>query len=163
MKKLVVSAVVSLTILALAGCAKPAQTANQTPANQDKATVASTQPTYENGTYRGAFSDGGYIQVNVEFKLENNIVKSMQLKHLFYKDVDYIKSKDEKVLGLKAQYDKLAAHLVDKDIRTSLADLYKPENIVKDKVDTFTGATLRSGKVISSVRDALNRGVYSYK
>lgn len=31
-----------------------------------------------------------------------------------------------------------------------------------DEADTYTGATLRSGKIISAVRDALNRGVYRY-
>lgn len=158
MKKLVVSAVMTLAMFALIGCAK------QNPvASDDKTTVTSTQPTYEDGNYRGAFSDDGYVQVNVKFKLENNIVKSMKFSNLFFKDIDYLKSKDERVVGLKAQYDQLADHLVEKDIRTSITDLYKPENIVKNKVDTLTGATLRSDKVISSVRDALNRGVFNYK
>jgi hypothetical protein len=43
----------------------------------------------------------------------------MKLKHLLYKGEDYIKSKDEKILGVKAQYDQLAAYLVEKDIRTN--------------------------------------------
>jgi uncharacterized protein with FMN-binding domain len=162
-RKLVLSAVITLAFFALTGCVKQDPTASQISASQDKTTGTSMQSTYEDGTYRGDFSDGGQIQVNIEFKLENNIVKSMKLKHLLYKGEDYIKSKDEKVLGVKAQYDQLAAYLVEKDIRTSLVDLYKPENIVKNKVDTLTGATLRSGKIISSIRDALNRGVYSYK
>ena len=118
---------------------------------------------YENGTYKGAFIDGGYMQVGVEFKLEDNIVKSFALKHLEYKGINYTKEKEDKtVLGIKDQYDKLAEYLVGKDIRMALKDLYKPGEIVTESVDAFTGATIRSGKVISSTRDALNRGVYKY-
>ncbi len=118
---------------------------------------------YENGTYRGAFLDSGQMQVNVEFVLENNIVKSIKFRHLAYKDYDYLKEQDDAVVvGVKGQYEQLINYLVGKDIRVALRDLYKPGDIVSQDVDTFTGATLRAGKVISAVRDALNRGVYSY-
>lgn len=40
--------------------------------------------------------------------------------------------------------------------------MYEPGDIVKEEVDGFTGATIRAGKIISAVRDGLNRGVYSY-
>jgi hypothetical protein len=59
---------------------------------------------------------------------------------------------------LAAEYKSLIDHLIGKDIRDSLSDLYKPGTIV----DAASGATLRAGKVISAIRDALNRGVYSY-
>lgn len=118
---------------------------------------------YENGTYRGAFIDGGYMQVGVEFKLEDNIIKSIALKHLEYKGINYLKEEENKtVVGVRGQYQKLADYLVGKDIRNSLSDLYDPGKIVTENVDALTGATLRSGKIISSVRDALNRGVYKY-
>ena len=126
-------------------------------------TKTSPMQSYENGTYRGAYVDGGYMQVGVEFKLEENIVKSMSLKHLEYKGINYLKEQENKtVIGVKAQYDKLAEHLIGKDIRESLGHLYDPGKIVTEDVDALTGATLRSGKIISSVRDALNRGVYKY-
>ncbi|KAB3527289.1 FMN-binding protein [Alkaliphilus serpentinus] len=118
---------------------------------------------YEDGIYRGAYVDGGYRQVGVEFKLENNIVTSFSLKHLEYKGINYINEKENQtIVGLREQYDQLANYLIGKDIQESLMNLYKPGEIVTNQVDTFTGATIRSGKIISATRDALNRGVYSY-
>ncbi|SHJ63958.1 FMN-binding domain-containing protein [Geosporobacter subterraneus DSM 17957] len=130
---------------------------------QPAKTESKTSQSYENGTYRGAYIDGGYMQVGVEFKLEDNIIKSMALKHLEYKGINYLKEEENKtVVGVRGQYQKLADYLVGKDIRDSLSDLYDPGKIVTENVDALTGATLRSGKIISSVRDALNRGVYKY-
>ncbi len=118
---------------------------------------------YENGTYRGAFLDSGSMQVNVQFKLEDNIIKEVSFRHLEYKGVNYLKEQENKtIIGLKDQYQQLANHLIGKDIRKNIVDLYKPGEIVTNKVDTFTGATLRSSKIVSAVRDGLNRGVYSY-
>ncbi len=118
---------------------------------------------YADGTYRGAFVDGGHQQVGVEFKLENNIITAFTLKHLEYKGINYLTEKENQTtIGLKAQYDQLANYLIGKDIRENLSALYKPGDIVTDQVDTMTGATLRSGKIISAAQDALNRGVYSY-
>ena len=118
---------------------------------------------YEDGTYRGSYVDGGYRQVGVEFKLENNIVTSFSLKHLEYKGINYTTEKEKQtIIGLREQYDQLAKYLIGKDISESLVNLHKPGEIVTNKVDTFTGATLRSGKIISATQDALNRGVYSY-
>ena len=118
---------------------------------------------HQNGTYRGAYIDGGQMQVGVEFKLENNIVKSFALKHLEYKSVNYLKEQeDQNIIGIRGQYEKLAEYLVGKDIRDHLSALHKPGEIVTENVDAFTGATLRSGKIISSTKDALNRGVYKY-
>ena len=121
----------------------------------------SQEISYQDGTYRGSYVDNPVMQVGVEFTLENNIVTAFTLKHLEYKGKDYIKEKEDKtIIELKAQYDKLANYLIGKDIRNSLANLYKPGEIVTNQVDTYTGATLRSGKIISATRDALNRGVY---
>ena len=76
---------------------------------------------------------------------------------------DYLKEEaDETVIGLKKQYEELLGYLIDKDIRESIAAMYEPGDIVKEEVDGFTGATIRAGKIISAVRDGLNRGVYSY-
>ena len=120
-------------------------------------------PKYENGTYRGAFLDGGYMQVSIELKLENNIVKSISFRHMEYKGINYLTEKENKtIIGLKTQYQQLAEHLKEKDITIALSDLYKPANIVVEKVDAVSAATMRSSKVISAIRDALNRGVYSY-
>lgn len=118
---------------------------------------------YENGTYRGIFADRGDIQVAVEFKLEDNKVTDINYRQLFYSGIDYRTEKDDlKIMGIRRQHETLAKYLVGKDIRVQLVDLYQPGNIVTERVDTYTGATIRAGKVISAIRDALNRGVYRY-
>lgn len=120
---------------------------------------------YEDGTYRGIFADGGEFQVSIQFKLTNNIVSAVSFRQLGYKGVDYRTSTDPKIVALRKQHEDLAKYLEGKDIRESLKDLYKPGEIVSPVtvgVDVLSGATLRAGKIISAVRDALNRGVYSY-
>lgn len=118
---------------------------------------------FENGTYRGMFADRGDIQVSVEFKLEDNIVTSINFRQLFHSGKDYRTEKeDATMIGLREQHEALINHLVGKDVRTALNDLYTPGNIVTEDVDVFTGATLRSGKIISAIRDGLNRGIYKY-
>lgn len=155
MKKFMASMLIGISLISLVGC-----TGQQASANEP-AVVA--QVSYEDGTYRGTFSDSGYMQVGVQFKLENNIVKEAKFRHLEYKGIDYRKEEtDQTIVGLKGQFEEALNYLVDKDIRENLADLYEPGNIVKENVDAFTGATVRSSKIISAIRDGLNRGVYSY-
>lgn len=118
---------------------------------------ASSGTSYENGTYRGVYGEADN-QVTIELTLQNNVVSKIGFRNLAYQGTNYRTSTDENVRALAAQYQSLISHLVGKDIRASLADLYKPGQIV----DAASGATLRSGKIISAIRDALNRGVYSY-
>ena len=82
---------------------------------------------------------------------------------MFHGGKDYRTEKEDPVIiGLREQHETLAKYLIGKDIRVSLGDLYEPGNIVTGTVDTYTGATIRAGKVISAIRDGLNRGVYRY-
>ena len=125
--------------------------------------------TYEDGIYRGIFADRGDIQVSVEFKLENNKVASINFRQLYHGGNDYrTEGENQVIIGLREQHEELINYLVGKDVRESLSNLYEPENIVtgtvskENGIDVYTGATLRSGKIISAVRDALNRGVYRY-
>ncbi len=125
--------------------------------------VAATQWNYEDGTYRGIFADGSEIQVSIQFTLADNIITNIRFRGLAYRGVDYRASEDEMTVGLLEQHEELIQYLVGKDIRSSLDDLRQPGEIVDTTVaDAFTGATLRGNKIISAMRDALNRGVYSY-
>lgn len=121
---------------------------------------------YENGTYRGAFSDGGYQQVGIQFTLDNNLVTAISYRTLKYNDIDYRGEKEDlKIIAINDQFNELIQYLNGKDIRTALDELYAPERIVSDKevvTDVVTGASVRSTKVISSINDGLNRGVYAY-
>lgn len=125
-------------------------------------TAKPAQVSYEDGTYRGGFIDGNVQQVSLEFSLKNNVVTKAGFRHLEYGRINYRTSEEPVIQGLRGQYQQLLDYLIGKDIRTGLKDLYQPGSIVTENVDAFSGATLRAGKVISSIRDALNRGVYSY-
>lgn len=155
MKRVGIIMLVVMSFIALVGC--ESKTIDENPG------LVSSEVSYEDCTYRGAFLDGGTMQVGVQLKLEKNLVKEISFRHLEYKDVDYRKEeRDETIIGLREQYEEAIDYLVEKDIRESLVDLYEPGNIVKEDIDGFTGATVRSNKVISAIRDGLNRGVYSY-
>ena len=112
---------------------------------------------YPDGTYRGAYIDPTNIEV--EFTLKDNQFTEINFRALGYRGVDYLKSEEAAVMGIAKQFEEIAAYLVGKDV-SALKDLYYPENIAKD-TDTFTAATMRSGKLISSINDGLNRGLYS--
>lgn len=58
------------------------------------------------------------------------------------------------------QYRQISERL-EGELLSRIFALYDPESLVDD-VDGFTGATLRGSKVISAIRDALNRGVYQW-
>ena len=124
--------------------------------------IAGEWPRYEDGTYRGVFIDGDSIQVNVEFTLRDGVVADAGFR-LLRRDEDYhLGVEREPYRSVIAQYQEALDHLVGNDLQQHLADLYRPENIVTTQVDGYTAATVRSNKIISAIRDALNRGVYSY-
>jgi len=122
------------------------------------------QWSYEDGTYRGIFADGSEIQVSIQLSLVDNVVTAIRFRGLAYNDTDYRDSEtDEVIAGLLVQHEELIDYLIGKDIRSAMDDLYQPGEIVDSTVaDTFTGATLRGNKIVSAIRDALSRGVYSY-
>ncbi len=133
---------------------------------------------FEDGTYRGGYIDRGEQQVSIEFTLEANVVTAIRYRHLAHQDVDYLRSEDATVQRLAGQYTQLIEYLVGKDIRAHVNDLHNPGDIVADDeedeelpwwqleryaLDALSGATTRGSKVVSAIRDALNRGVYSYE
>lgn len=153
MKKVLLWSVLILSIIVLVGCSGEKVSTEQS-GNQEIS--------YEDGTYRGGFSDRGRIQVNIQFVLKDNKVEEVEFRHLEHDEVDYLDEENGETVALREQYEELINYLVGKDIRESLSELYEPENIVKGEADATSGATIRSSKVISAIRDGLNRGVYSY-
>lgn len=121
------------------------------------AASATTAQAYPDGTYRGGYIDPK--QIEVQFTLEDNKFTEIRYRALGYRDVNYLKSEDKTILGVTQQYQDLADYLIGKEV-SALQDLYYPANITKD-TDTFTAATLRSSKLISSINDGLNRGLYA--
>lgn len=125
--------------------------------------VAPSNTGWRDGTYRGAYVDGGDNQVSVQFTLENNVITEISYRSLTYKGVNYLaEDADETTKKLAAQHKQLIDYLVGKNVTDGFDELYYPEKIADD-ADSFTAATMRSGKVISALNDALNRGPYSIK
>ncbi len=116
----------------------------------------------EDGTYRGVFADGPDVQVNVQFTLREGVVTDAEFRHLRRDDDYHLDTETKPYKSVVKQYKEALNHLVGKDISNSLSALYHPEEIVSTEVDGYTSATIRSSKIISAVRDGLNRGVYSY-
>ncbi len=117
---------------------------------------------HEDGVYRGVFIDGDSIQINVEFELRDGIVRRASFRHLRRDDQYHLEATEEPFRSVIRQYQEALDHLVGKPLERNLRDLYTPEQIVETQVDGYTAATLRSNKIISAIRDGLNRGVYSY-
>ncbi|WP_172147651.1 MULTISPECIES: cytochrome b5 domain-containing protein [Pseudomonas] len=118
--------------------------------------------TYLDGIYRGHFSDRGEMQVSLQFSLREHRMHDIELRYLAYAGVDYLKLTEEHpAYPVLLQYRQSIAHLEGQPL-ANLFDLYEPGKVVDD-IDAFSGATLRASKVISAVRDALNRGVYQWQ
>ncbi len=117
---------------------------------------------YENGTYRGMFADGDEIQVNVQFTLQDGIVTAARFRHLRGDENYHIDAEEDPYKSVAAMYQESLDYLLGKNLQEHLPQLYNPETIVTTEIDGYTSATIRSSKVISAIRDGLNRGVYSY-
>ena len=117
---------------------------------------------HEDGNYRGIFGDGPDIQVNVEFTLVDGVITKAGFRHL-RRDENYHKdAEDEPYRSVVRMYQEALEHLIGKRLEEHLADLYRPGEIVTTEVDGYSGATIRSAKILSAIRDGLNRGPYSY-
>ncbi|MDI5932722.1 cytochrome b5 domain-containing protein [Halomonas kalidii] len=115
----------------------------------------------QDGHYRGVFIDRGVIQVNVTFDLRDGRFESIDYRHLAYRDVDYLTlAEGDDLHPVRVQHEQIAERLAGEPV-TAIFSLYEPERVVDD-IDGFSGATLRGAKVISAIRDGLNRGVYSW-
>ncbi len=119
-----------------------------------------TAPDYADGIYRGFYMEDGVEEVAIEFTLRNGHFTDIQYRQLYYKDEDYLSmNAPDSVQQIAGQFEELLQYLVGKPV-SAVNDLYQPGRIAQD-VDAFSGATLRSPKVISAIWDALNRHVYS--
>lgn len=133
------------------------ETADGSNTTNDGATILGTD--YEDGTYRGSYVDGDVNQVSIEFVLKDQKFESIKYRALSYKGQNYL---DEGATGVvkavRDQFQQAADALIGKSI-SDIHILYKPGDVVDD-IDTVTGATLRSGKLISALWDGLNRHPY---
>ncbi len=117
---------------------------------------------HENGRYRGVYIDRDGVEVVVQFNLVDNVVTAINFRALNYRGENYLTSDDPDIVGMRGQYQEAIDYLIDKDIREALVDLYNPGEMGISDFDLYTGASINSNKIVSAIRDALNRGVYSY-
>ncbi len=124
---------------------------------------------YPDGRYRGSFFDSGDYEVAVQFEIVDGLLTNLRFRHLYWRGDDYLNPESEDnvfVFGsedleaMRVQHDQLLEYLEGKPV-SAIGDLFTPENMVED-IDGWSGATIRSAKVISALRDALNRGVYRH-
>lgn len=140
----------------------PQGTPGTSPRPSAKILLGLAPGTYLDGIYRGHFSDRGEMQVSLQFGLREHRLYDIELRYLAYAGVDYLKLTEEHPsYPVLLQYRQGIAHLEGQPL-ANLFDLYEPGKVVDD-IDAFSGATLRGSKVISAVRDALNRGVYQWQ
>lgn len=113
------------------------------------------------GHYRGVFIDRGIIQVNITFDLEDGRFTRLAFRHLAYRDDDYLAMEEGEALYPVLQQHRQILERLEGEPVTAIFALYEPERLADD-IDGYSGATLRGAKLISAIRDALNRGVYSW-
>lgn len=114
---------------------------------------------YADGLYRGSYMEDGVEEVAVEFSLRDGCFESLRYRALHYDGQDYLaEDAPDPVQRVAGQFGQLLSHLTGQPV-SAVNDLYRPGEIAQD-ADAFSGATLRSPKVISAIWDALNRHAY---
>lgn len=107
--------------------------------------------TYKDGTYRGYYISGQETQVEVQFDLENDVIKDAKYRTLFYKGHDWLK--EEEYIAQNKGYLGALDYLVGKKADEAVLDkLYTPDEIEK------AGATVRGGKLRYAVQSGLLAG-----
>lgn len=159
--------IVSLTAF-LVGCEEEAATTNNNTIGE--ANNPEKLEGYLDARYRGIYDDRGENQVTIQFYLEDDHFKDISFRQLKYDGIDYHEAEEapddyvfdtEALEGMAEQYEAAIEYLEEEHISV-LADLHEPGQlgIEPDEVDGMSAATIRSSKIISAIRDALNRGEY---
>lgn len=122
------------------------------------------------GRYRGSFVERDETPISLEITVKDGIIAEIAWRHMAYRKNDYLKPDNPMMEGLRNQYTECANYLVGAkgvdEIVSRLEFLIGSptgpalEAIKTQKVDAFTAATIRAGKIRSAVVDAFNRGVY---
>ncbi len=123
------------------------------------------------GRYRGSFSERDETPVSLEITVKDGAITEIGWRHMAYRKNDYLKPANPMMEGLRSQYTDCANYLVgakgvDEIVSRLEFMIGSPsgpalEAIKTQKVDAFTAATIRAGKIRSAVIDAFNRGVYA--
>lgn len=117
--------------------------------------------THLDGRYRGIFADRGEMQVNVQFELRDGLIHDLRYRHLAHRGIDYLTlAEGDALYPVLVQHRWIGDALEDRPLHAIFA-LHGPDALIDD-LDGFSGATLPGNKVLSAIRDGLNRGVYEW-
>ncbi|ASS39110.1 hypothetical protein [Fusobacterium sp. oral taxon 203] len=105
---------------------------------------------YPDGMYRGVYVSGQETQVEVQFKLKNDVITEAKYRTLFYKGHDWLK--EDEYVAKNGGYIKLLERITNKKIQDVMPTMYNSEEIEKG------GATVRESKVRSALQYGLNVG-----
>ena len=105
---------------------------------------------YPDGMYRGVYVSGQETQVEVQFKLKNDVITEAKYRTLFYKGHDWLK--EDEYVAKNGGYMKLLERITNKKIQDVLPTMYNSEEIEAG------GATVRESKVRSALQYGLNVG-----
>ncbi|WNF36697.1 FMN-binding protein [Bacillaceae bacterium IKA-2] len=148
--------------LILMGCNEDTAVEEEQPDTEEPAgeETPDGKTAYDDGTYRGIYGDRDQLQVSFQFELEDNVFTDVGFRQLAHGENDYrlMEEGDEGFVFLQ-QYEQAIAYLVGKPLE-AFNDLYSPEDFVDD-IDGNSGATIRSSKIVSAIKDGLNRGLYN--
>ncbi len=168
-----VAVVMLFGLLIVVGCEAENDTDDEALGEQNEEVLpAEEHGDYPDGRYRGAFIDRADQQIGIQFHLEDNELYDISFRVLSHGGNDYLEPgyegnewNQEDLEALADQHKQLIEYLEGRDI-TDISDLYEPEIAAEDMegsgemVDTWTAATVRGTKIISAIRDGLNRGIY---
>ncbi len=121
------------------------------------------------GDYRGHFDDREH-NVSVQVSIQDEEIVGVSLRWAYYRGVDYRAADNDPYAGIYQQHVEALEYLIGaKGLQEIVERTTYMEGspsgpaldaISTQEVDGFTAATIRSGKIGSAVRDALNRGRY---
>ncbi len=118
---------------------------------------------FNDGRYRGTYEDRGDQQVSIQFHLKDNVLTDLSYRHLYHAGIDYRDDHDhEQIVAIQRQHDRVLEYLEGKSLE-AIYDLYDAGRVIGDEydVDGATGATVRTNKILSAIKDGLNRDIYA--
>ena len=108
------------------------------------------------GHFHGYYADGGSVQIELDFTVENGRFASTAYETLAYSDGDYLSATATQTQrAIAAQFEQLASSLTGGG-EEHIEALYRPEALA-EPVDAVTGATIKSGKLVHAIWDGFLR------
>jgi len=179
MKKHLLFLPVLLLAMVLASCGRSSSgsstpmSSSNPPMSSSSTPVTPDEPEpigYADGVYRGTYADIGGVEVAVEFTLRDGMIETFDLRGLNIDGVDYLgENIDEFAPEFAKKHTDLLESMVGLDLMDTLDNIFEPDGLLGSMMGLDDSAAaedaasprFEGGKVVSAIRDALNRGVYS--